>query len=66
MTTTQHQDLTVERHHSGAWIITALVADGKSCGTFYKTMRYEGYTKQQAIAQYLQQYGNIMAEDEGD
>jgi len=61
MTTTQHQHLTVERHHCGAWIITALLSD--PCGAYYKTMRYEGYTKSQSVARYLEQYGNLITED---
>lgn len=58
--------LTVERNHDGAWIITALVADGKSCGPFYKTVTYYDYTKTEACRKYLADYGNIMTEDEGD
>lgn len=56
--------LSVEKNHDGAWIVTALVADGKSCGTWYKTVTYYDYTKQEACRKYMADYKDIIVEDE--
>jgi hypothetical protein len=56
--------LSVERNHNGAWIVTALVADGKSCGEWYKTVTYYDYTKTEACLKYMADYENIIVEDE--
>ena len=56
--------LSVERNHNGAWIVSALVADGQSCGAFYKTVTYYDYTKTEACRKYLADYGDIIVEDE--
>ena len=61
-TTNKQQHLTVERSPiNGMWIVSALLSDGM--GAYLATARYAGYTKQQAIARYLEQYGNLITED---
>ena len=45
--------ITIERvQHSGAYVVSALVSDGKSCGTWYMSRTYYGYTKQGAAQLY--------------
>ena len=56
--------LTVEQNTNGSWVVTALVADGQSCGPFYKSITYYDYTKSEACREYLKRYGKIIVEEE--
>lgn len=43
-------DITVERNHDGAYIISAIVKG------YLETRRYYGYTKKQAVALFKEEY----------
>jgi hypothetical protein len=44
--------------HSGAVIVTALVADGVACGLYYKSRTYYGYTVNESIELFIDRYGS--------
>jgi hypothetical protein len=57
---------TWRNHNNGAITVTALVADGKSCGEWFRSVTYYDYTKKEAIAKYLQDYGHEIVEEQED
>ena len=58
--------VTTEQNRNGSWTVTALVADGKSCGEWFRSVTYYDYTKKEAIAKYLQDYGHEIVEEQED
>jgi hypothetical protein len=55
--------VTTEQNRNGSWTVTALVADGKSCGEWFRSVTYYDYTKKEAIAKYLQDYGKEIVDN---
>lgn len=57
------EELTVERSYpSGAWQVSALISDAES-GDYYRRELYMGYTKREAIALYLEEWGSRIVTD---
>lgn len=44
--------VSVERIHDGTLVLSALVADGKACGPYLRTRKYQGYTVAEARRAY--------------
>jgi hypothetical protein len=52
--------ITTERNQNGSYTVTALVADGVTSGTYFKSRTYYGYTKTEAVREYREEFKSII------
>lgn len=48
----------IYRNTNGSWVVSALLNDGDWGGAYYHSHQYYGYTKQEAVEAYREQFAS--------